>query len=74
MYKYHIDTFVPPAPGCGKPDAGWDAKRCEHFAAFLNGYGSRGWKLHSCEYRQVLARGCGNNRAVTLVCVFEAMA
>lgn len=73
MYKYHVDAFVPPAPGCGKSDAGWDATRCQHFADFLNAYALKGWRLQSCEYRNVVIPfGCGNQKGVWLVCVFES--
>lgn len=72
MCQYHVDTFVPPAPGCNKPDMGWDQARCKHFAEFLNAYAAKGWKLHSCEYRTVVVRGCSSTKAVTLVCVFES--
>jgi hypothetical protein len=73
MLKYHVDAFVPPAPGCNQPDSGWDRVRCEHFAAFLNGYAERGWRLQSCEYRSVTAKkGCGPTKGVWLVCIFES--
>jgi hypothetical protein len=72
MYEYHVDAFVPPASGCGKDDQGWDRARCEQFNAFLNTYAKTGWKLHSCEYRSLLAKnGCSTSKAVWLVCVFE---
>jgi hypothetical protein len=72
MFEYHVDAFAPPASGCGKQDAGWDSARCGQFKAFLNAYAKQGWKLHSCEYRPVLASsGCGKTNAVWLVCVFE---
>ena len=73
MYRYHVDAFVPPAPGCGgKSDKGWDHTRCEQFAEFLNGYGQRGWRLHSCEYRSLMTTGCGAQKTTWLVCVFES--
>ncbi len=72
MYEYHVDAFAPAAPGCLQQDQGWDRARCEQFKAFLNAYAQQGWKLHSCEYRSVLAsKGCGKGKAVWLVCVFE---
>jgi hypothetical protein len=72
MFQYHVDAFVPPASGCGKPAAGWDPKRCAEFAMFLNRYAADGWKLHSCEYRQVqVSTGCGSSAGSWLVCVFE---
>jgi hypothetical protein len=72
MYRYHVDAFVPPAGGCGKPDQGWDHTRCAHFAEFLNGYGQKGWRLQSCEYRSVVSKGCGAQKGVWLVCIFES--
>ena len=72
MVNYHVDAFVPSAPGCGKHDGGWDTKRCGEFSAFLNRYASEGWKLHSCEYRSVRVNSnCGPNSGSWLVCVFE---
>lgn len=72
MFEYHVDAFTPSAPGCGKPDGGWDIKRCQEFSKFLNGYATQGWRLHSCEYRTVTSQtGCGPSSASWLVCVFE---
>jgi hypothetical protein len=72
MHKYHVDTFVPPAAGCGKTDMGWDQTRCKQFSEFLNGYARQGWRLQSCEYRSVVVKGCAASKAITLVCIFEA--
>ena len=75
MYEYHVDAFAPPASGCGQNDAGWDGARCAQFKEFLNAYAKQGWKLHSCEYRSVLAStGCSKEKAAWLVCVFEHQA
>ncbi|MBJ6760691.1 DUF4177 domain-containing protein [Myxococcaceae bacterium JPH2] len=72
MYEYHVDAFVPPAPGCGAQESGWSPKRCGDFAKFLNGYAAQGWKLHSSEYRAVTStQGCGTTKGSWLVCVFE---
>jgi hypothetical protein len=72
MYEYHVDAFVPPAPGCGGQDTGWDPKRCAEFSKFLNNYAAQGWRLQSCEYRTVtLNKGCANSNGAWLVCVFE---
>lgn len=72
MPTYHVDAFVPPAGGCGKTSEGWNPARCQQFAAFLNNYGSQGWRLHSSEYREVTAKtGCGPVQAAWLVCIFE---
>ena len=71
MYTYHVDAFVPSSGGCSGADFGWDPKRCQEFAAFLNKYAQQGWKLHSSEYRQVTVKGCGGGRGAWLVCVFE---
>jgi hypothetical protein len=72
VFEYHVDAFVPPAPGCGKADNGWDPKRCQDFAKFLNGYATEGWRLQSCEYRTVAAQsGCGPSSSSWLVCIFE---
>src|SRR6476620_10744538 len=73
MFSYHVDAFVPPASGCGQPDAGWDVSRCNEFSKFLNSHASKGWKLHSCEYRTVNAQaGCGPKSGQWLFCVFES--
>lgn len=72
MLEYHVDAFVPPASGCGKPETGWDPKRCADFTQFLNNYAAQGWRLHSSEYRSVtLNKGCGNTSGSWLVCIFE---
>ena len=72
---YHVDAFVPAAPGCGQPDTGLDPKRCQEFSSFLNNYAGQGWKLHSCEYRSVSVQGgCGTKQGMWLVCVFEKAA
>ncbi len=71
MIQYHVDAFIPSPPGCMKMEAGWDPKRCQEFASFLNKYGAQGWRLHSCEYRTVAAGGCGTTKGSWLVCVFE---
>ncbi len=72
MFEYHVDAFVPAAPGCGKSDAGWDPRRCADFGTFLNGYATKGWRLQSCEYRSVTAgAGCLRSTGSWLVCVFE---
>jgi hypothetical protein len=73
MPRYHVDAFVPPAPGCGGTDAGWTPNRCQQFATFLNNYAAQGWRLHSSEYRQVKgSNGCGPTTGTWLVCIFEA--
>ena len=72
MVQYHVDAFVPSSPGCGKSATGWDPKRCSEFASFLNRYAGEGWKLHSCEYREVrINNGCASGAGSWLVCVFE---
>lgn len=72
MFEYHVDAFVPPAPGCGSAEAGWSPQRCAEFAKFLNNYAAQGWKLHSSEYRTVtMNSGCSNTKGSWLVCVFE---
>ena len=50
---------------------GWDENRCKQFESFLNVETIGGWKLHSNEYREVLAKGCGGASGAWLVCVFE---
>lgn len=72
MFQYHVDAFVPKAPGCGTSSAGWDPKRCNEFSEFLNRYAVQGWKLHSSEYRAVqTTTGCAGGAGSWLVCVFE---
>lgn len=72
MFVYHVDAFVPPQIGCMKRDPGWSPKRCKEFGEFLNHYASQGWRLHSCEYRDVnMERGCSGVKGQWLVCVFE---
>ncbi len=71
MYEYKVDAFVPPPPGCGTADNGWDQKRCQDFTAFLNGHAAEGWKLHSSEFRQVVVQGCSGGKGAWLVCIFE---
>lgn len=74
-FQYKVDTFVPKIEGCGSQDLGWDRTRCGQFEAFLNGYSNQGWRLHSCEYREVTATaGCGASKGAWLVCVFEKTA
>ena len=74
MAQYHVDTFVPPAPGCNdkRKSSGWDQKGCEAYAAFLNHYAQHGWRLHSADVRTMTTAGCsGPQHATLLVCVFE---
>jgi len=72
MYNYKVDTFLPKIAGCGAEDKGWDEQRCDQYQEFLNGYASKGWRLHSCEYREVSkVGGCGPTKGVWLVCTFE---
>lgn len=72
MFEYHVDAFTPPAPGCSGSDKGWDPARCSHYAAFLNGYAQKGWRLHSSEYRGFSSGiGCLKQSGAWLVCVFE---
>jgi hypothetical protein len=64
MFEYHVDAFVPGAGGCASSNNGWDLKRCSEFCQFLNGYAQKGYRLHSCEYRDVtLQDGCGSSRS-----------
>ncbi len=69
--EYKVDTFIPKISGCGAQDNGWDKTRCTQFQNFLNAYAEDNWKLHSCEYRTVLTKGCGGGKGVWLVCIFE---
>jgi hypothetical protein len=70
--EYKVSSFIPTIMGCGAQDNGWDRERCEQFQTFLNNECSDGWKLHSCEYRQVTVKsGCGANNGAWLVCIFE---
>ena len=64
MFEYLVDAFVPSAPGCGKPDMGWDAKKCGEFQSFLNARATQGWQLKFQEYREVKVQGdvYGNTR------------
>lgn len=72
MVQYHVDAFVPKAPGCGKSEAGWDPERCKQYADFLNHYAKEGWRLHSSDLREVKSQGgCGPVSASWLVCTFE---
>jgi hypothetical protein len=75
MFEYRVDAFAPPPPsGCSGSEKGWDAARCEQYAAFLNGYAQKGWKLHSSSYRSVSSGiGCLKQSGVWLVCVFERL-
>lgn len=68
---YKVDTFIPTVSGCGAKDNGWDDKRCEQFQNFLNKYAENGWRLHSCDFREVTVAGCGCGKGAWLVCIFE---
>lgn len=72
--EYKVRAFVPTVKGCGSPDLGWDSTRCEDFQRFLNAESSDGWRLHSCEYRRVVAKGCRGGAGQWLVCIFERQA
>lgn len=72
MFEYKVKAFIPEIKGCGAQDKGWDPTRCQQFQDFLTNETDGGWKLHSCEYRQVtVATGCGNQNGLWLVCIFE---
>ncbi|HEU4885430.1 MAG TPA: DUF4177 domain-containing protein [Longimicrobium sp.] len=70
-YTYKVEVFVPKVAGCGASDNGWDQERIKQYQAFLNQHATGGWKLHSAEYRQVVAQGCGGGSGTWLVCIFE---
>lgn len=69
--EYRVKAFVPKVSGCGAQDMGWDETRCEQFQTFINEACGEGWKLHSYEYRHVMAKGCGSTGGQWLVCIFE---
>ena len=69
--EYKVKAYVPKLKGCGSVDLGWDEGRCNDFQSFINQHAKEGWTLHSYEYRQVAAKGCGSTRGAWLVCVFE---
>lgn len=71
QFEYMVKSFVPTITGCGAADMGWDTKRCEQFQSLLNEGATQGWKLHSCEYRQVKNSGCGGSDGQQLICIFE---
>lgn len=72
MFEYKVKAFAPEIKGCGVQDKGWDPTRCQQFQDFLNNEAVGGWKLQSCEYRQVAVNtGCGNSNGLWLVCIFE---
>ncbi|MFZ5444162.1 MAG: hypothetical protein ACOZQL_29465 [Myxococcota bacterium] len=75
MFEYLVDAFVPSAPGCGKPDMGWDARKCAEFQSFLNARAAQGWRLRFQEYREVKVQGClSMGSGAWLVCTFERAA
>jgi hypothetical protein len=69
--RYMVKAFLPKIVGCGAQDYGWDDVRCKQFEDFLNSHAVDGWRLHSSEYRQVLAKGCSGKGGAWLVCTFE---
>lgn len=69
--QYMVKAFVPKVAGCGAKDNGWDEQRCEQFQDFLNMHATDGWRLHSSDFREVTATGCGGDKGVWLVCTFE---
>lgn len=69
--EYKVRSFVPTIKGCNGTDMGWDPERCEDFQNFLNSNTPEGWRLHSCEYRYVVTKGCGGGKSQWLVCIFE---
>ncbi len=69
--RYMVKAFIPSINGCGSQDLGWDDKRCNQFEEFLNKYAVDGWRLHSSEFREVTAKGCGGQKGAWLVCIFE---
>jgi hypothetical protein len=70
-YTYKVEVFVPSVSGCGASDKGWDKERVRQYSEFLNQHSAGGWKLHSTDYRQVMAQGCGGGSGAWLVCIFE---
>ena len=70
-FQYKVDTFVPNILGCGSKDNGWDKLRCVQYQKFLNEYAKQGWRLNSSDFRLASAAGCGGQKGLILVCVFE---
>ncbi len=69
--EYRVVAYKPNIKGCFSTDKGWDEKRCQDFQDFINSYAKDGWKLHSCEYRNVKVEGCLGGFGTLLVCIFE---
>ena len=69
--EYKVKAFLPTVKGCSGQDLGWDTRRCEEFQKFLNTNSVDGWRLHSSEFRHVIAKGCFGSGGQWLVCVFE---
>lgn len=69
--QYMVRAFAPKVAGCGGTDNGWDEVRCKQFEDFLNVHATDGWRLHSSEFRSVVAQGCGGGKGQWLVCTFE---
>lgn len=70
-FEYMVKAFLPTVDGCGAKDHGWDTARCLQFQEFINQHAQDGWRLHSSEYRNVTASGCGGGKGSWLVCIFE---